>query len=210
MVSILLLSQSILLLMNCISETFAFSDVIPIVDVVICGGGLGGLALANGLIHNGFSVSCFERNSEFRPTGAQLGLSPNALKALSLLKPGLDTKIYDDSVTFPEFPGTAISAWATVRNLLLPSDLDLHLSSEFIDFEDKEDAFIESRFSCKENGIENKIHTVRSRVFIAADGIHSSVRYLLLGCFVISVSYIICMLTLLLMPSGWSRYLYRI
>jgi 2-polyprenyl-6-methoxyphenol hydroxylase-like FAD-dependent oxidoreductase len=76
---------------------------------------------------------------------------------------------------------SATYSWANLRNLLSPSNLDLHLSSEFIALEDKEDGFIESQFSCEEKGMEKKIHTVRSRVFVGADGIHSGVSKFLKG-----------------------------
>lgn len=168
------------------SQTFAFSaplavTIAPIVDVVICGGGLGGLALANGLLNMGLKVVCCEKNSEFRPTGANLGLAPNAFKALNLLKPGLDKMIFDNGVQGTGmFQGFSTYAWANVRNLLLPSNLDLRLSSEFLDLNDKDDAFIESHFRCEQNGnIGTQI--IKSRVFIAADGIHSDVSKFLNG-----------------------------
>lgn len=158
--------------------------IVPVVDVVICGGGLGGLALANGLINNGFSVVCFEKNSAFQPKGAVIGIVPNGYRALELLTSGLGSMMFNRG-TSPgntekknenAFPNqTLMHAWADVRKLLLNPNLDLRLSSEFNDFVDGED-FIESHFTCKEDGLENQIHTVRSRVLIGADGIHSSVR----------------------------------
>jgi hypothetical protein len=46
--------------------------------------------------------------------------------------------------------------------------------SSFIDFEEKGD-FIYSRFNCKKSGMEDEIVTMRSRVLIGADGVHSAV-----------------------------------
>jgi hypothetical protein len=86
--SIILKFQVTILLSYCIGQMASSVTNTPIVDVVICGGGLGGLALANGLINDGFSVACFEKNGKFRPTGAMTGLAPNAFKALNHLKPG--------------------------------------------------------------------------------------------------------------------------
>jgi 2-polyprenyl-6-methoxyphenol hydroxylase-like FAD-dependent oxidoreductase len=180
MVSVFLQLQATILLSNYISQGLASSVTIkPMVDVVICGGGLGGLALANGLINNGFSVACFEKNGEIWPTGAMTILKPNAFKALKDLKPELEKIMIDNGVKETVFGGT-MYAWANIRNLLLPSDLDLHSSSTFVDLEDKEDSYIESRFLCKDHGIE-KINTIRSRVFIGADGINSAVNKFLNG-----------------------------
>lgn len=151
------------------------------VDVVICGAGLGGLAAAQGLINSGFSVMSFEKNSGFQPRGAALGISPNGLKALELLVPGLGKMIFDKGTrvstasTEEVFPNQGrMFAWAHVRSLLLPSNLDLRMGSEFVDFEEKGD-FIYSRFNCKKNGKEDEILNVRSRVLCGADGIHSAV-----------------------------------
>jgi 2-polyprenyl-6-methoxyphenol hydroxylase-like FAD-dependent oxidoreductase len=187
---LILISQLILLSLNCIILTSCtiqtssslhstMPQIQKVVDVVICGGGLGGLALANGLINGGFSVICFEKNSEFQPKGAALAISPNAFRALEELTPGVDTSEGQFNHVFPDEVLTY--SWANVRNLLLPSDLDLNLSSEFVDFEDIDDGFIESRFDCHKNGMEKEMYTVRSRVLIGADGIHSDVSKFLNG-----------------------------
>jgi 2-polyprenyl-6-methoxyphenol hydroxylase-like FAD-dependent oxidoreductase len=96
---------------------------------------------------------------------------------------GLDKMLLSHGVRSAGTPPDTVGgfyAWANIRNLLLPSDLDLRLSSNFVDLEDKEDGFIESRFSCEENGIEN-ISSIRSRVFVGADGVHSAVSKFMNG-----------------------------
>lgn len=157
MVSIFFQLQATILLSYYINQILASSVTIkPMVDVVICGGGLGGLALANGLINNRCSVACFEKYGEIWPSGAMTILKPNAFKALKDLKLELEKLVIDYGVKETVFGGT-MYAWANIRNLLLPSNLDLHSSSTFIDLKDKEDSYIESRFSCNENGIEKLI-----------------------------------------------------
>jgi 2-polyprenyl-6-methoxyphenol hydroxylase-like FAD-dependent oxidoreductase len=139
--------------------------------------------------HSFFSI----KNIHFKLVAA-LAISPNAFRALESLTPGMGKMIFDKGVKGTQTPGVDTSefnyifpdevltySWANVRNLLLPSDLDLRLSSEFIDFKDTQDGFIESHFSSTLNGMEKEIHTVRSRVLIGADGIHSEVSKFLNG-----------------------------
>lgn len=125
---------------------------------------------------------------------AALAISPNAFRALELLTPGMGRMIFNKGVKASQTPGVDTSGfnyvfpnealtytWANVRNLLLPFKLDLHLSSEFVDFEDTADGFIESHFNCNSNEMEKEIYTVKSRVLIGADGIHSDVSKFLNG-----------------------------
>lgn len=50
-------------------------------NIVILGGGIGGLTLAIALQRKGFSVKVYEAAPEIRPLGAGLGLAANAIKA---------------------------------------------------------------------------------------------------------------------------------
>jgi salicylate hydroxylase len=56
-------------------------------QVAIVGGGIVGLALVTGLLHRGVSVKLYEKSSAFRPIGAGIGFSPNAMRALKILNP---------------------------------------------------------------------------------------------------------------------------
>lgn len=63
------------------------------VEVAIIGGGVVGLALATGLLHRGVRVKVYEKASSFRPIGAGIGFTPNAMKALGMLNPkGLEAQ----------------------------------------------------------------------------------------------------------------------
>lgn len=56
-------------------------------EVAVIGGGVVGLALITGLLHRGVNVKLYERQSSFKPIGAGIGFSPNALRALYKLNP---------------------------------------------------------------------------------------------------------------------------
>ena len=51
----------------------------------VCGGGIGGLSAAIGLVSIGHDVEVFERAPELRATGAGLNLWPNANRAIYAL-----------------------------------------------------------------------------------------------------------------------------
>jgi len=66
------------------------------VDVIVVGGGIGGLAAAYSLGKAGKSVIVLEQSSQFSEVGAGLQLGPNALRALDSL--GLLEEVYKYSV----------------------------------------------------------------------------------------------------------------
>lgn len=68
------------------------------VTITIIGGGIGGLALAIGLIQRGISVQIYEAAQEFTEIGLGLSLGPAAYRALLLLNPALH-EIYNRLVT---------------------------------------------------------------------------------------------------------------
>ncbi|KAK7756774.1 hypothetical protein SLS62_001217 [Diatrype stigma] len=53
--------------------------------IAILGAGIGGLAVAIGLVKRGISVTIYEAARTFSPIGAGIGLGPNALHAMDLL-----------------------------------------------------------------------------------------------------------------------------
>ncbi len=51
-------------------------------QIAVIGGGIGGLAVANGLHNQGIKVDVYEKASSFKPLGAGIGLGSNAVLAL--------------------------------------------------------------------------------------------------------------------------------
>lgn len=71
--------------------------------IAILGAGIGGLALAIGLIKRGVSCTVYEAATEFSAIGAGIGLGPNSLQAMDLIDPRFRMK-YDDVKTGNERP----------------------------------------------------------------------------------------------------------
>ena len=71
----------------------------PVIETLVAGGGIGGLATALGLARKGKKVHVLERAPEFGEVGAGIQLAPNALSALDGL--GVLEKVMEDAV-FPE------------------------------------------------------------------------------------------------------------
>ncbi|HEY8536175.1 MAG TPA: FAD-dependent monooxygenase, partial [Vicinamibacterales bacterium] len=59
-----------------------------LVKVIVIGAGIGGLAVARGLLARGWNVVVYERAAAFQPVGAGLTLAPNAVRALDWLGAG--------------------------------------------------------------------------------------------------------------------------
>lgn len=61
--------------------------------VAIIGAGIGGLALAVGLLRQGVAFTLYEAASCFSTVGAGVGLGPNAIRAMESIQPGF-TELY--------------------------------------------------------------------------------------------------------------------
>lgn len=75
----------------------------PTLPIAIVGGGLGGLALAIGLVKHGVAVQIFEAAPAFSEIGAGVAFGINAIKALQLIDPRL-LEGYKKHATFDADP----------------------------------------------------------------------------------------------------------
>ncbi|HWU27138.1 MAG TPA: 3-hydroxybenzoate 6-monooxygenase [Rhizomicrobium sp.] len=168
--------------------------------VIIAGGGIGGLSAALALAGNGFKVAVLEKSPALGEIGAGIQLGPNAFHCFDRL--GLAEKAREhavfidalrlmDSITaekIAEIPlGDAFRArfgnpYAVVhrgelhkimlRTCQAHADIELHVDSEVIDFEQHPD------------GVEAVLRSgehVRGAALIGADGLWSNIRRKLVG-----------------------------
>lgn len=158
-------------------------------QIAVIGGGIGGLALANGLHNQGIKVHVYEKASSFKPLGAGIGLGSNAVLALEeigikqitregmpLYKQVFLDKNFDvmNTIDFSllkrRFGEETITIQRSDLHNALREQLDpdyLHFNHEVTDFESHPD-HITLTFS---NGLSKTVDYV-----IAADGIHSVFR----------------------------------
>ena len=72
--------------------------------IAIIGSGIGGLALAIGLLRHNISYTIYESASAYSVIGAGVGLGPNALRAMDMLEPKFKA-LYDKIATGNITPG---------------------------------------------------------------------------------------------------------
>lgn len=156
------------------------------IHVAIVGGGIGGLAAANALIHRGISVAVYEQSSALREIGAGVFIYPNSLRQLERIglgdalarvgaRVGSGSEYYRMDGSFVgKILTTDSSGWngmygmhrADLLQVLsegLPPNI-IHTGHKCI------------RFSQDENGAQLNFengNVVRADVVIAADGINS-------------------------------------
>ncbi|MEQ1660246.1 MAG: FAD-dependent monooxygenase, partial [Hylemonella sp.] len=154
--------------------------------VAIVGGGIGGLAAANALLHRGLRVSVYEQSSALREVGAGVFIYPNSLRQLERIglgdalarvgaKVGSGSEYYRmDGTVVGKILTTDSAGWngmygmhrADLLQVLadaLPSNI-IHTGHKCVGFT-QDEAGAELRF---ENG-----KVVHADVVIAADGINS-------------------------------------
>jgi salicylate hydroxylase len=78
--------------------------------IAILGAGIGGLALAIGLVRKGVPVTLYEAADEFATVGAGIGFGPNSLNAIDLIDPRF-RQLYEAASTANERPDFAHSVF---------------------------------------------------------------------------------------------------
>ncbi|KAE9381772.1 salicylate 1-hydroxylase-like protein [Stipitochalara longipes BDJ] len=71
--------------------------------VAVCGGGIGGLCMLIGLLHQNISCTLYESAPAFAEIGAGVSFGPNAIRAMSLIDPDIK-KGYDKIATSNAWP----------------------------------------------------------------------------------------------------------
>ncbi|MGA7938066.1 MAG: FAD-dependent monooxygenase [Kovacikia sp.] len=164
--------------------------------VAVIGAGLGGLATAIALRNQGIDIQVYEKARELQPSGAGLSLFPNGLNTLDAISPTLAASLKNKGsqarqVNLRKSTGELIAQnpltlkeqygqpmvnirWSLLQETLasiLPADL-IHLNHRCTDFE-QTDSGVKIHFS---NGA-----AAEADLLIGADGIHSTVRQILVG-----------------------------
>ena len=168
--------------------------------VAIIGGGIGGLALAHGLLAAGVDVQLYERDPSprHRRQGYRIHISEAGEEALAQLLPAPVHRRVVDTATWPgdllaffdnqlnllfqrTFPVTdqdaitAVDRYAFRRALMTGLDQTLHFGHQLTEYAQTADGEVELRFA---NGQQ-----VTADVLVGADGVGSTVRTQLLPTF---------------------------
>ncbi|GFH12919.1 uncharacterized protein HaLaN_08700, partial [Haematococcus lacustris] len=164
------------------------------VDVAVCGGGLGGLAVTLGLRQRGFDAHVYEAAPQLRTaTGTIVGLGSNAFTALNALDPQILPALLPrgsknlNSVTCvkedPQAPGQTVKRaahghtfrWSEVQNVLaclLPPEA-VHCGHRVTGFTDtRSQPGREGRITLHFKGQPD----VYAHMVVAADGLRSALR----------------------------------
>ncbi|MFG1815089.1 FAD-dependent monooxygenase [Kribbella sp. NPDC049174] len=168
-------------------------------EVVVVGGGIGGLAVANGLARNGFGVRLLERADRFGEVGAGLQLGPNATRLLR------DWGLLDDIIDRGVLPEQLILRDAVDGRVLTSLDLGAEFRRRYqapyvvVHRSDLHDVLLTA---CKEAGVDlltghevADVHldadraqtvctngtTFGSEVVLGLDGVDSGLRSTIVG-----------------------------
>ncbi|GAQ86030.1 zeaxanthin epoxidase [Klebsormidium nitens] len=181
------------------------------VGIAIAGGGLGGLALAVGLLERGFDVHVFEAAQELRTgSGTIIGITANANTALDGLKPGLERAVREEGSVSKEWlsyrlqdgkevekknikMGITVIRWQSVQNVLakLVPPERVHCGHRLSAYEAVQDGVDVTFDLVGSSGEHHYTHrneqaacgqrTVRAKLLVGADGIRSAVRRIMAG-----------------------------
>ncbi|MDV7084435.1 FAD-dependent monooxygenase [Rhodococcus opacus] len=161
--------------------------------IAVCGGGIGGLATALALQKFGLDVRVYEQTKQFARVGADINLTPNAVRALDGLGVGPAIR---ESAARPQF--RISRTWDTgVETSRLPMgdtakqqygapQLTMHRGDLMTALEDRLPAGIVEMGRRVSGIVDGRIEftdgsAASADVIVGADGIHSAVRTALLG-----------------------------
>lgn len=169
-------------------------------DLVICGGGLGGLSAAAALAQKGMRSIVLEKASQFGEIGAGIQIGPNGFRALDMLgiTPMLKTTcvFINDLKLMSAVSGDEISRiplgpnflkrfgfpYAVVHRAKLHQILlDLCKSSDLVDFRlNSEVQSYTQNYDCVELNLKDG-RKITGQIAIGADGLRSKIRQQLVG-----------------------------
>lgn len=168
--------------------------------VLICGGGIGGMAAALSLLRKGVDVDIYEQAPEFREVGAGIQISPNGnraldylgvfenLKSLSCDAEGKEIRLWNTGQTWKLFDlgPEAVERYGYPYLTVYRPDLLRVLTEAVLAL--KPDALhLSSRVSTLDNRngvVQLQLEdgqTIAGDGLVGADGVHSSVRNALYG-----------------------------
>ncbi|MFJ8064985.1 FAD-dependent monooxygenase [Psychrobacillus sp. NPDC096426] len=159
-------------------------------DVIIIGGGIGGLCAAVTLQKQGFSVKVYETSPTFQPVGAGIGIGSNAMQALMNI--GVGEKVFANgnvlhTQVFLNAKGRKLNSidFSVLKEKFGQENITIHradLHRTFLEALEPNTVYYNKKcVNVDQSGdkviayFEDKTE-VTADLLIAADGIHSSIR----------------------------------
>lgn len=164
-------------------------------EVIVAGGGIGGLCTALVLLKLGYDVKVFEKTSQYRPFGGPIQIASNAAESIRRIDEGVYEKILAKSTVI----GTRTNGlkdgisdeWFATFDLDSPARKRGQVSSVVIDRPILQEILLEKVghcvtkgsevVGCEQEGERVKVHlstgqTVEGDMLVGSDGINSRVR----------------------------------